>query len=297
MKPSAPAPVRLATLLAAVLALASPAARAAEVYYETFDNFTGGGPGTSTWGTNVLGNGFFSPFGPAAFGFAEAPGYVDDAAKAVSFSSHETTTMQAINAGSYGLSAGPYALSFALKVDDSDTTGTYAQVLSLANAEAGFRTITMIQLLDQEFFDADSYIGALQVDNLSGNATSTIPSVGGILEGANGFVDDGSAWNFVFAVMDPANTTLRLWVNPASAAAAPDLDVTTFSFGSAQPPTYIGLASFVFAPDTAAGSEKTITVDSVKLFQGGSLDDLFAQAYNSYSTLGGSSVGQWQLFE
>ena len=125
------------TLLAALaFTLAAASAPAAINYYEDFEGFIGGGPGSNSWGVDATGTAWVHPFGGNAdIGFFDVAGYPDDPASAVQFSSRQNYTMQSTDTISppIGNATTPYAISFAVKLDDNSTPGSFVQMLTTNN--------------------------------------------------------------------------------------------------------------------------------------------------------------------
>lgn len=293
-------------LLVLVLSLfVASAAWADEAYYETFDGLVSGGATATSFGVDENSVPFATVYGGGATnGFtARTDGYVDDASASLEFSSFEGNALQnsTTSQTAIGSATRPYVLSFALKLDDSNTTGSFVQLVApvtFFNPGPGYRTSFLVQLWEADFISNGdpSYLVVTPFSPADNTPQFSATGAPGVLEGANGFVDDGSVWNFVFVLADPDTTTMRAWINPTSDTATPDIEETSFDFGSPDAPHMISYGAYTFLSDTTPGTEKTVNIDSVKLFYNDTPAALFAEAFNSYSTLASASVKDWTLF-
>ncbi len=296
--------MRLAFATATAACLAAMAAGQSSLnFHETFDDMIGGtGPGP--WGTDVNGVTWVEPFGGnATLGFNKVAGYPDDPAAAVRFSSLQNATMQNFqnSTNPIGGAGTPYAVSFALKIEDNATiTDGFIQLVAGNSFETvpGFRTTFQMQLWGPDFLSPGdpSYFVVTPFDPGTGNPLLSVTGVPGILSGANGFSTDGSTWNVVIVAFDPILAQMKAWVNPSGPSAPPDINATSFTFGALEAPHFLSIGAYTYFPDTRAGTERIATIDTLKIFSGGTMDDLFEAARASYSTLNTSRVPHWALY-
>jgi len=294
------------TLIAALaVTLAAVPAFATTDYYEDFEGFIGGGAGSASWGVDATGTAWVHPFGGNAdIGFFDVAGYPDDPTSAVQFSSLQNDTMQSTDTVSppIGNATTPYAISFALKLDDNSSPGSFVQMLTTNNFVSpgpGFTQGLMVQIWGNDFLNSGdpSFFVVTPFNPGNGAPLLSVTGVPNILGGANGFDATGATWNVVILVCDPANSIMRAWVNPTSNTATPDINSTSFQFGASDAPQFLSIGSYVFSADSTPGTERIVTMDTLKITSGQpDLNLLFQEVYAGYSTLAGANVQAWDLY-
>ena len=296
---------KLSLLATLTLVLAASPVLATTDYYEDFEGFIGGGAGSTSWGVDATGTSWVHPFGGNAdIGFFDVAGYPDDPASAVQFSSIQNDTMQNTDTISppIGNATAPYAVSFAVKLDDNSTPGSFVQMLTTNNFISpgpGFTQGFIVQIWGDDFINPGdpSFLVVTQINPSNGSPLLGVTGAPNILGGANGFDASGASWNVIIVVADPANSIMRAWVNPASNTATPDIDSNSFTFGSSIAPQFLSIGSYVFASDNTPGTERIVTMDSLKITSGQpDLNLLFQEVYAGYSTLASASIEGWDMF-